>query len=88
MKKISADNLEQMRAALSGLEPMTPREVTAREAVRELLPEIKAALDRGVTPAELIESVRTFGLDIASTTLQSYLRELTCHIPEGSMAVS
>ncbi|WP_102227263.1 hypothetical protein [Acidimangrovimonas sediminis] len=75
MQKISTDNLEQMRRQLAALEPTTPRELTAREAVRELLPELKAALDRGVTAAELIGSVRALGLDIAPSTLQSYLRQ-------------
>ena len=76
MRKISTDNITDMRETISSLEPSKPREVTAREVVGELASEMRAALKRGVTPADMIAALTPLGLDISPSTLTSYLREL------------
>lgn len=77
MNKIPTENLDAMRAKLSALEPHRPSELTAREVVRELEVEIRAAIERGVTIYEMIAALKPHAFEISPSTLASYLRELS-----------
>lgn len=76
MKKISTDNIAEMRTKLSALEPSKPTELTAREVVAALASEMRAALTRGVSPTDMIGALAPLGFDISPSTLASYLRDL------------
>ncbi len=76
MKKISNNNIAEMCAKLSTLEPSKPTELTAREVVGVLASEMRAALKRGVTPTDMIDALAPLGFEISPSTLASYLRDL------------
>ncbi|WP_323010681.1 hypothetical protein [Paracoccus sp. (in: a-proteobacteria)] len=72
---LTADQVDALRRRLRDLPPKPPTHRTAKQVVIELEADIRAALARGYTLADIARIYSELG-EVSASTLQSYLRDL------------
>ncbi|MEI4474022.1 hypothetical protein [Frigidibacter sp. MR17.24] len=74
--QVSSETVTSIRKMLTALPPKPKTALTARETVHTLADDIRTALGRGYSHADIAERLATSGMKITAGTLASYLREL------------
>jgi len=74
-KRIPKKDLTAIKKDIKGLATKRPDMLSSKQAVLHMLPEIEEALDSGQTFSEINHVLKKHGIDIADTTLSTYIRE-------------
>ena len=70
-KKLTVENVRELKAVLENTEPK-PR-LSSREAIAEILPQIRDLQAKGYTISNICEMINDNGFDMPLSTFRSYL---------------